>query len=131
MSNTVIYVPSAEQLRCAVFQRRLWIIVRNLHTSRRQLLEQIVCAFRDYRGSICMLCGQPYAIPQDFDAVFGDDPHCRWFSYYLEVDPSTGGPKRRTRAVQRLELLALYCQIRFPWATRRLFGEPSDDGPFD
>lgn len=116
-SEGTIIVPTSAQLKSESYQRRLWLAIANLAFSRRQLLEEIVCAFRDYSGQIIYVDNSPYTVP-DIDTVFGDDPDCRWFSYYKKPNNTGTGPRHPTRKLQRLEVLAVFCWIRFPKIAR-------------
>ena len=108
-----IVAPSFEQLKKQAYQARLWITIVNLPYFRRILLEEIVFAFRDYTGTILNPDGSPYVLP-DIDECFGDDPDCRWFSYYMQANPLGSGPKHPARKLERLQVLALFCWIRYP-----------------
>lgn len=116
-SEDTIIVPTFAQLSGESYQRRLWMAIVNLTYSRRQLLEEIVYAFRDYSGRIIHDDSSPYIVP-DIDTVFGDDPDCRWFSYYKKPNEDRTGPKHPARKLKRLEVLAVFCWIRFPKVAR-------------
>lgn len=118
----IIIAPTHDQIKNRAFQLRLWIIIYNMNHSRRGLLEDIVAKFRDYQGKIQYANGLPYRLPDDFDAVFGNDPDCRSLGHYLEaiITPNGVEPKRSTRNYRRLEVLVLYAQIVLPNAAHHL-----------
>ena len=117
LKDTII-APTRDQLRMRSFKVRQWMVFVNMVAlSRRALLEDIVCAFRDHSHRLFYANGLPYIVP-DIDEVFGNDVDCRWFSYYRKANPAGDGPRHPTRKLDRLEVLALYLAIRYPEASR-------------
>jgi hypothetical protein len=50
--------------------------------------------------------------------VFADDTDMRWLGYYLKPDVTGAHPLRRSRKVERLQLLDLYFRIKHPHIAR-------------
>lgn len=95
------------------YYRRLWLAVRNVEISRRDWLDELADTFRDYDGEIKTARGLPYELPL-VDDVFGDDHEMRWMGYYLTPDITGNLPYRKSRKVERLQLLDLYFRIKYP-----------------
>ncbi len=82
--RNIIRVATEEELRSTSYYHRLWIAVRNMEIRRRDWLDAIADAIRDYDGEIVDELGQPYPLPE-IDDVFTDDFDMRWFGYYLKA----------------------------------------------
>lgn len=108
-----ICVASDDELSVPSYYARLWLAIRNLPINRRDWLDEIADAIRDYDGEIFNAFGLPYLVP-DIDETFGNDPDMRWFGYYLASDNTGECPKSQSRKLERVRLLDLYCKIRFP-----------------
>lgn len=112
-NRRIIYVASKEQLSDAQYYRRLWLATRNIGISRRDWLDAIADAIRDFGGTIASAPGKPYPIPC-IDRVFGDDPDMRWLGLFLAANDNGDAPLRITRKIERLRLIDLYFQIERP-----------------
>lgn len=117
-----IYVATTAELMNEHYYRRLWIAIRNLSEqvpiSRREWLNVLADCFRDtYDVEILLRSGKPYCIPC-VDEAFGDDPDNRWFSDFLKSDPAGTRPRAKSRKLERVQLLDLYCRLRHPNVAR-------------
>ncbi len=95
------------------YYRRLWLAARNVDIPRRDWLDALADAFRDFDGTIIQADGQPYELPL-VDDVFDNDVHMRWMGYFLEADDSGFYPRIKARKIERLQLLDLYFHIKHP-----------------
>lgn len=95
------------------YYRRLWMAVKNVSLPRRAWLDELADLIRDYDGEIYTEDGYHYDIPM-IDDVFGDDSDMRWMGYYLLPDDTGHAPRMKSRKVERLQLLDLYFQIKYP-----------------
>lgn len=95
------------------YYRRLWIAVKNVPIPRRAWLDELADVIRDCDGMIYTHDGEPYIIPV-IDEVFGDDFDMRWLGYYLLADDKEDMPLIKSRKIERLQLLDLYFQVRYP-----------------
>ncbi len=111
--NQKITVATTETLACEHYYRRLWIATRNMSIPRREWLNEIADALRDYDGMIVDDYERRFSIPL-VDEVFGDDPDMRWISYYMRPDDSGEHPVSKSRKFKRLQLIDLYFKIRHP-----------------
>ncbi|GAB4182398.1 MAG: hypothetical protein Tsb002_03640 [Wenzhouxiangellaceae bacterium] len=112
--NRTLFVATDEQLKNRQYYWRLWLSARNMPFARREWLDVIADAIRDFDGSIMIGPGLPYKIPC-IDTAFGDDPEMRWLGQYLKAaDPLGTIPHRHCTKIERLRLIDLYFRIRFP-----------------
>jgi len=111
--NQKIVVASTEIFASGHYYRRLWIATRNISIPRREWLNEIADALRDYDGMILDEYERRFCIPL-VDEVFGDDPDMRWISYYMRPDNSGDHPVSKSRKFKRLQLIDLYFKIRHP-----------------
>ncbi|ODS22476.1 hypothetical protein AB835_13910 [Candidatus Endobugula sertula] len=95
------------------YYRRLWLTIKNIPLSRREWLDTLANMLRDYDGMIYTEDGQLYEFPF-IDDVFANDADMRWISYYLEPDETGFLPRSKSRKIERLQLLDLYCRIKLP-----------------
>ena len=95
------------------YYRRLWLAVKNVSIPRRAWLDELADLVRDYDGVIYTHDGLPYDPPL-IDEVFGDDFDMRWLGYYLLADANGDSPKMKCRKLERLQLLDLYFQMKYP-----------------
>ena len=107
------YLTDPEALLSESYYRRLWLAVRNVDIPRRSWLEELADLMRDYDGTIYQDDGTVYEFPL-IDDIFGDDFDMRWMGYYLLADDSGHGPRMKSRKIERLQLLDLYMQIKYP-----------------
>lgn len=112
-AKKLIHVASAKELLKESYYNRLWIAVRNVPICRRDWLDEIADALRDFDGLIRHRSGETYTVPL-VDDVFGDDSDMRWMGYYLKPDESGELPLSKTRKIERLRVLDLYFKIRYP-----------------
>lgn len=108
-----LYVATRHQLNDPQYYKRLWLAARNLSLPRREWLDAIADAIRDYEGEIAWYSGEPYEVPC-IDKVFGDDPDVRWLSYFLGANDNGDRPLRQTKKIERLRLIDLYFRIEYP-----------------
>ncbi|ODS23038.1 hypothetical protein AB835_10830 [Candidatus Endobugula sertula] len=99
------------------YYRRLWLTVRNIPLSRREWLERLADMLRDYDGMIYCEDGERLELPL-IDDIFAHDFDMRWVSYYLAPDSTGFLPRRKSRKIERLQLMDLYCRIHYPHITR-------------
>lgn len=111
-SDTII-VASYEELSSPHYYRRLWVAIKNINIPRREWLDEIADALRDYHGVFIDKRGHSFVFG-DVDDIFGDDPELRWMSSYLQADTSGDNPKIRSQKYERLQLLDAYFKIRYP-----------------
>ncbi len=114
MSNTknkVIYVATDEELKDPSYYHRLWLETRNVPIPRRDWLDAIADAIRDFEGDILTITGQPYNIPC-IDETFGDDPDIRWMGQFIAARGTGELPLVWTRKLERLRLIDLYFRIK-------------------
>lgn len=95
------------------YYRRLWLAVKNVPIPRRAWLDELADFLRDCDGLIYTHDGQPYPVPL-VDELFGDDFDMRWLGYYLVPDETGDYPKMKSRKIERLQLLDLYFQLKYP-----------------
>lgn len=113
LQKTVV-VARDDQLTDPQYYARLWLAARNAPITRRDWLDAIADAVRDFDGQIVYAPGIPYRIPC-VDEIFGDDPEMRWLGHYLTAgDPDGTTPLRRCTKLERLRLMDLYFRIRHP-----------------
>lgn len=108
-----IVVASPKDLQTKHYYRRLWLATKNIKIVRRDWLDEIADAIRDYDGVILNESGHDFEIG-DIDEIFGDDPDLRWMGFYLQPDLSGENPKSHSRKFERLQLLDIYFKIRHP-----------------
>lgn len=116
-TSETILVASIDDLRCEHYYRRLWLATKNMNIARRDWLDEIADAIRDYYGVLVDKRGKPFNVG-DIDAIFGDDADLRWMGFYLQPDRSGEHPKSRSRKYERLQLLDIYFKIRHPQIAR-------------
>lgn len=107
----IIYVATDTQLNDPQYYRRLWLATRNIDIARRDWLDAIADAIRDFDGAIAVAPDIPYRVPC-IDRTFGDDPDVRWLGYFLAANDNGNNPKYFTRKLERLRLIDLYFRIR-------------------
>tara|TARA_R110002110_G_scaffold60423_7_gene170069 strand:- start:490 stop:876 length:387 start_codon:yes stop_codon:yes gene_type:complete len=115
----IIYVANDAELLNRNYYLRLWVFCRSLPFSRREILEELTNTFRDadvlYR--YLWRSGNPYELPEIEDDVF-PDPDMRWYSEFLQSDPTGARPKIRSRMLERLRILDLYARVKHPLVSR-------------
>lgn len=124
MSNTkkqVIYVATDEELKDPVYYRRLWLATRNVPIPRREWLDAIADAVRDFEGDLLTRENRRYNMPC-VDKTFGDDPDMRWMGHFMESTMNSDMPMHKSRIVERLRLIDLYFRIKCPDLTSRFLG---------
>jgi len=109
----VVRVATTAELRNPHYYRRLWVAARNTEVSRRKWIDVLADCFRDTECHIVYPSGAPFPIG-DLDALFGDDPDGRWFSYYLKSDPSGSIPSTTSRKLERVQIIDLYFRLMYP-----------------
>jgi len=109
MSQSVTLVASDEQLKDPTYYEALCLAIRKQDIPRREWLDAIADAFRDYDGEFRYLSGKVYEVPL-VDDVFGDDPDMRWMGYFLEAN--NGKPASMSRKFDRLRVLDVYCRLK-------------------
>ncbi len=100
------------------YYRRLWLAVKNVRIPRRAWLNELADVVRDCDGLIYTHDGRLYKIPA-IDEVFGDDFDMRWLGYYLLAEQDEDMPRIKSRKIERLQLLDLYFQVRYPKIAKR------------
>ena len=111
LAHKTITVASDEELKDPDYYTALWKAVREQTFPRRDWLDAIADAIRDFEGDILNPDGTPFDIPL-VDDIFGDDPDLRWIGYFEESKPDIEQPKRVTRKLERLRLLDLYYRLK-------------------
>lgn len=111
--NNKITVANEKMLASEHYQKRLWIATRNKPIPRREWLDEIADALRDYDGMIVNEYGRKFSIPE-VDETFGDDLDMRWIAYYMRPDHSGEYPASKSRKLKRLQLLDIYFKIKYP-----------------
>lgn len=108
-----ITVATNDQLKDPNYYARLWEATTNVDVPRREWLDAIADAIRDYEGELFTAFGTPYMVPC-IDTVFGDDPDMRWMGGFLSANAKGDGPLRQSPMVERLRLIDLYFRIEQP-----------------
>ena len=108
--NKVIYVATDEELKDPHYYRRLWLAARNVPIPRRDWLDAIADAIRDFDGDILTTTGERYDIP-DIDEIFGDDPDMRWMSRFKATKKGADRPRAMSNKIERLRLIDLYFRV--------------------
>jgi hypothetical protein len=103
------------------YYRRLWLAVRNVEIPRRAWLDELADLIRDYDGVIYTHERLPYELPL-VDEVFGDDLDMRWLGYYLLPDQTGAAPRMKSRKIERLQLLDMYFQVKYPAIAKHFMG---------
>lgn len=115
-----IVVASPAELTCKPYYRRLWLATKNLKIARRDWLDEIADALRDYNGEILDHKGNEFPIG-DIDEIFGDDPDLRWMGFYLQTSNCGENPKSHSRKFARLQLLDIYFKIKHPQIAKNFY----------
>lgn len=106
-----VFVAREDQLTNPQYYARLWLAARNVPIARREWLDAIADALRDFDGEILYAPGVPYKIPC-VDEVFGDDPDMRWMKDFLAASEPEMKPLRFSRKIERLRMIDLYFRVR-------------------
>lgn len=115
----VVYVATDAELENEHYYNRLWLTICNLPVPRRKMLDELSFLQVNYPDiEIRHPNDEPYEFP-DIDEVFGDDPDMRWYSHFKEKN-KLGGPKRRSRKLERLRLIDLYIRVKYPQIFRHI-----------
>ncbi len=104
----VVMVASDAQLSNRHYRRRLWMAARNLKIPRRRWFDALADVIYNFDGVIVNPNGTEWNIP-DIDNVMNEN---RWISAYLEI--RNGAPRRETRMIERLRIIDLFFQIKYP-----------------
>jgi len=104
----VLMVASDAQLRSHHYRRRLWMAARNLNIPRRRWFDALADVIYNFDGEIVNPNGTRWNIP-DIDEVFRNN---RWFSAFLEE--CNGAPRRETPLIERLRIIDVFFQIKYP-----------------
>jgi|GEM_PF-2968498 len=107
--DRVFVLPADWQLRERdYYTEHIWRPARAKGISRVDWLDALTLIYR-FDGRIFQQSGRPFPIPE-IDAVFSD-PENRWMSNFLQADRGGHRPARLCRALAKLRLIALYCEI--------------------
>ncbi len=107
-----IFLDTNQQLNNPVFETRLWTATRNIHLSRRELLDDVAITIYDYKGRILYKRNFIWPKPDIYEVFGGIDG--RWISVYKkEVD---GRPRHKPgpSTLERRRILSLFFHIRHP-----------------
>lgn len=111
--SKIIYVASDTQLTNLNYYRRLWLATRNMGIYRRDWLDAIADAIRDFEGTLVIQSGCKYQIPC-IDTTFGDDPDMRWIGHFMASNDNGDLPRRYSKKIERLRLIDLFFRIEHP-----------------
>ena len=117
----LVYVCTDAELKLDEYYCDVWRATKNIEISRREWLDLLADCFCAFSGDIRWPSGDTYEIPM-IDETFGDDPDCRWFSYFLKAGEDENLPLSKSRMFERIRLIDLFFKIRYP-ALAEKFGE--------
>ena len=120
-NKRTVYLAAPEELQRESYYRRLWMATRNISIPRRDWLDEIADAFRDFEGKVLERPGKAFYMPL-VDDIFGNDPDMRWMGYYLKSAHNKNLPQSKSRKIERLQMLDLYFKIKHPDIARH-FGK--------
>lgn len=107
----VVRVASDAQLLNRHYRRRLWMAARNMGISRRKWLDELADVIYNFDGEILYPNGTKWDISDiDIDEIMGNS---RWMSAFLEKN-NNGEPCRETPLIERLRIIDLFFQIKYP-----------------